>query len=495
MSSTQPILNKLQRAAVRIYNQVPGLACMGLAFWMTWNTIAFSGQFWLQEPDSTFIVNGFKAINLVACTATLCLLAAFAKRSTRLVTNNFFLIGGAILAAFGTAIVVGSYYVGDNAPGWTLFSVGSALSGVGTTAIFMRSAALFGAMPPSRAAAMLAICTMLSCGIFFMLSCIPPWAATAGFVLLPLMAVPFLLLRGGVGLNSERSLDTNAKTTRMFVVFLASVLLCSTVLEMIRSYALVGVPAEISFMGTRYANFLEVLVMLALIVVVLMTTLESRHFTYLYSGACAFIAIMLVAITLLDIETAIATASVVAGVSVYNMIVWAMLAYVVYQSQSSSVFVFGVGNAALAFGTVLGTLSVMGYQAGLYGKAVMQPLVLVAGIAVLACALLVFTEKRMDSLILPLEEGRSETSAFGDEAKRLPKQWIVDCERIADEYGLSARQKEVFIELARGKTAQEIADSQTVSIYTVRAHTRAIYEKLEVHSKAELRSLIEDQRS
>ena len=125
----------------------------------------------------------------------------------------------------------------------------------------------------------------------------------------------------------------------------------------------------------------------------------------------------------------------------------------------------------------------------------MQPLVLVAGIAVLACALLVFTEKRMDSLILPLEEGRSETSAFGDEAKRLPKQWIVDCARIADEYGLSVRQKEVFIELARGKTAQEIADSQTVSIYTVRAHTRAIYEKLEVHSKAELRSLIEDQRS
>lgn len=45
------------------------------------------------------------------------------------------------------------------------------------------------------------------------------------------------------------------------------------------------------------------------------------------------------------------------------------------------------------------------------------------------------------------------------------------------------REGKVFLGLARGRTAQEIADREVVSIYTIRAHTRSIYAKLDVHSK------------
>ena len=42
-------------------------------------------------------------------------------------------------------------------------------------------------------------------------------------------------------------------------------------------------------------------------------------------------------------------------------------------------------------------------------------------------------------------------------------------------------------------TAQEIADREVVSIYTIRAHTRSIYAKLDVHSKKELTALVQKQ--
>ena len=69
------------------------------------------------------------------------------------------------------------------------------------------------------------------------------------------------------------------------------------------------------------------------------------------------------------------------------------------------------------------------------------------------------------------------------------------CEAIAHTAGLSTRESEVFLALARGWTAQEIAEHESLSIYTVRAHIRSIYAKLGVHSGKELRDLIRDHQA
>ena len=55
----------------------------------------------------------------------------------------------------------------------------------------------------------------------------------------------------------------------------------------------------------------------------------------------------------------------------------------------------------------------------------------------------------------------------------------------AAEYDLTAREKEVLGVLVNGGTFQDIADELVVSVFTVRAHIRNIYEKLHVHSKSE----------
>ena len=487
-------LTRLQQIAVRIYGQVPGLACMGFAFWLAWNTVAFSGSFWLHDVDTSFRAEALKLVHLLTCVIVLVALGTTAKRSTKLVTNNVFLISGGLVGAVGTAVVVGAYYVPFPVSA-ILFFVGIVLGGLGTTVVFMRSAMLFGALPPNRAAALIALATMLSNGIFLALSCIDERVAVFCFILLPVLAVPFLLLRGGRGLANEKSLRTDAKATRLFVVFLLSVLVCAAALEMMRSYTLIHMPSALAIASARNANFIQIVVLFAFVVALLVMALGPKHLTNLYSAACALIVIMLAAIAILGPDTVVTSSIAIADIAFYNAIVWALLAYIVYQSQSSSVFVFGIGNAALAGGTILGILAVMGYHAGIYDESLMNPIILVTAAIVLVCALFVFTEKRMDDLIRPIDEARSELSAFGEPAARLPKQWITDCKRLASERGLSPREEEVFIELARGRTAQEIADAQTVSVYTVRAHIRAIYSKLEVHNRRELNALVEKNRT
>lgn len=64
--------------------------------------------------------------------------------------------------------------------------------------------------------------------------------------------------------------------------------------------------------------------------------------------------------------------------------------------------------------------------------------------------------------------------------------WKALCLQLADEAGLTDREKEVFVLLAKGRGSQSISDALTVSLYTTRAHTRNIYVKLDVHSRHEL---------
>lgn len=62
---------------------------------------------------------------------------------------------------------------------------------------------------------------------------------------------------------------------------------------------------------------------------------------------------------------------------------------------------------------------------------------------------------------------------------------------LADRCGLTPREREVLVALARGRSARYIADTFVVSKETARTHIRHVYRKLEVHSREELLDLVE----
>ena len=67
-------------------------------------------------------------------------------------------------------------------------------------------------------------------------------------------------------------------------------------------------------------------------------------------------------------------------------------------------------------------------------------------------------------------------------------------ETIAQEYGLTEREREVLSLLAEGHSRAYIQDALCVSNGTAKAHTAHIYQKLDVHKREELISLVESTR-
>jgi len=73
--------------------------------------------------------------------------------------------------------------------------------------------------------------------------------------------------------------------------------------------------------------------------------------------------------------------------------------------------------------------------------------------------------------------------------KLLVEEYVIEAQRrgVEDSYDLlSRREKEIFQVLASGKTNREIADLLYISVTTVETHRNNIFQKLNLHSLAEL---------
>ncbi len=64
-------------------------------------------------------------------------------------------------------------------------------------------------------------------------------------------------------------------------------------------------------------------------------------------------------------------------------------------------------------------------------------------------------------------------------------------DKIADRYGLSEREREVFRYLARGRSQTYIREQLVLSKNTVSSHVKHIYQKMNVHSRQELLDIVE----
>lgn len=85
------------------------------------------------------------------------------------------------------------------------------------------------------------------------------------------------------------------------------------------------------------------------------------------------------------------------------------------------------------------------------------------------------------------------TNASGEEpapeagtAAPAPDQLDENCAHLSDEFGLTAREREVFVLLAHGRNGRYIMDHLIISRNTAKSHIKHIYSKLGVHSHQEL---------
>lgn len=68
------------------------------------------------------------------------------------------------------------------------------------------------------------------------------------------------------------------------------------------------------------------------------------------------------------------------------------------------------------------------------------------------------------------------------------------CDAIAERERLTPREREILVHLGLGHTVSAIAKELVVSENTVKFHVKGIYQKLDVHSRAEIMALIDSER-
>lgn len=110
--------------------------------------------------------------------------------------------------------------------------------------------------------------------------------------------------------------------------------------------------------------------------------------------------------------------------------------------------------------------------------------------AVLPAAALVEIGPYQVKVFRDLSLAQAEAQRAVEESTRnQPVPVRTNCDRERRERQLTPAQRRVYDELLSGRSEKEIAHDLKISIHTVHSHSRAIYTKFEVSSRAELLSL------
>lgn len=178
-----------------------------------------------------------------------------------------------------------------------------------------------------------------------------------------------------------------------------------------------------------------------------------------------------------------------AGNTLFDMVAWIVLVSVAERNTNGSIAVIAWGRGVSGIGTIAGAaLGVWSTQAfgqdGRMGIVVAGVLILVfVGYALIGLKRFSFVEV-IEGVVPAVEESEAEIST--------PEERFDErCAAVAERFGLSPREREVFAMLARGRNREYIQEQLVVSRNTVKAHVKHIYAKLGIHTHQELIDLVE----
>ena len=188
-------------------------------------------------------------------------------------------------------------------------------------------------------------------------------------------------------------------------------------------------------------------------------------------------------------NTGIAIAASLLLLSAYiylDIILWSLGSHLIKNCQQPAIWVAACPSASLMAGRFIG--SCIGA-----GESLMLPSVPYDHGTTLA----IIASFGFTALALYLSSGNNLKNGWGfivPNGAEAPtdREWA--CDLIAEDFRLTAREKDVLVLLSIGKTRAEIAEELVVTPNTIKTHVRNLYTKLGVHSNDELMKMIAHQQ-
>lgn len=497
----------------------PGFRYLGFGFYLAWLLLISDTCSWVSDIDASgdAILNGNLLITLCGpfyTSAAVALIAAsfFQKRIERFLASATSTAVIGILGVLGAICVIGSgpYFFGGpfalDIHG--MFSYGAVIYGIASALLVLKCGRVYGGTEPYRAFIYGLLSVLLAAAIYSIVMSNdffrpyvggPPASGIVALAILPLAAS---LVASVHDTKAEQPVAkdrlANAPEEKSsFHRFLAMIFVLSLSVSTSLGFCADNLTVATLQIGMRASVLIRLVIALTLIA--LLTTKFSRvPLASICMLASAFIAISLALFPLVGLDSTATYITVNSASSLFDIMMWSLLAFVAFKRSNSSTRVFGLGFGASMAGQGLGWLATKYLMPSLQASHAYFGVYVALALATLLLTVLVFSGKDFTNLFTPDAETAfsiKEGEAMKDLVERAEpairnRPWKQACKAVCDEAGLSPREREIFAQLSTGYTAEAIANNLSISANTVRTHVHNIYGKLDVHSRQELIDLV-----
>lgn len=190
---------------------------------------------------------------------------------------------------------------------------------------------------------------------------------------------------------------------------------------------------------------------------------------------------------LLTVAPLVSVTLLSAGNTLFDMVAWVTLVAVAARNARGAVAAFAWGRGLTGLGTIVG--AGLGVLANNLAGGNALAIELISGALILVFVGYALIGLRSFSFTTTIEGVEPAVEAV---AKSPEQEFEERCREVADRFGLSPRELEVFMMLARGRDRAYIQERLVVSRNTVKAHVKHVYAKLDIHTHQELIDLVEE---
>ncbi len=252
-----------------------------------------------------------------------------------------------------------------------------------------------------------------------------------------------------------------------------------------------------------YQTSAQAVILLRALVVALLIVISVKSAIHVRMEA-AFIAAMAVIAVLVAILPFVGNATtavaIVTGLftNVFHLIVWCLVSFMAGARTCNPLLAFTLGGLFSRGGMFFGLLygSAGAEAAAAFSNSMIPHLLIV--ILSFGCILLIATEQDFHMLLgfTPTEKmalkvfAKREEPAGKECKKERDGKWKTAVKQVGDRARLTNRELEIFEQLSFGHQLEDIAEYLSISLNTVRTHSKNIYGKLGVHSRKELVDLV-----
>ncbi|MEA5019847.1 MAG: helix-turn-helix transcriptional regulator [Gordonibacter sp.] len=454
-----------------------GWKLLGLGFWQAWWMISMCTDTLLPTKDhfpfagnTTLWVLVLTTIGYFVVVCASRVLSPFSARR-----SSYVLAGG--LTALGTLTVPFSLFYGQGGSGFTLFLAGTAAIALGNALLLIMWGELWSTLAIGRVGRHLYVSYTFAFILFFVGYALPQPASSLFAAVLPIVSVVVLYACRSEPRRAPSVLPLDIRSIP-FGRILVSILIISIVYGLSQGMANTFNSEDSAFIAKAL-----VLAGGAIAAITLSMTIapsDAEPIT-LYRPVVPAMVTGLILLLLLDAQLRfVGVGLIIMGVYCLDMFMMLVSTDVAFRSRLPIALTFGVVILAARIGTLIGSTAAHALQnVTFWSEALRSDVFLLGTLAVVLVGMLFFTETDVRKLYASPTIPRIDLSV---EEK---------CARIVTACGLTQRESEVLVLLARGRTVRYLCDELSIAQGTAKHHVSNIYRKIGVFDRQGLLDTIE----